>query len=89
MGKWIAAAVSAAAATLAILAANVGVHIWNPLVSAGVFTPPACPDGGTVDGVGVVNPMCVRPGSLVVVSVASVVASAVVAGFAAFRLADR
>lgn len=25
-----------------LLAANVGVHIWNALVSAGVFAPPAC-----------------------------------------------
>lgn len=87
--KWFASGAAAVGAALAVLVSDVGLHIWNALVSAGVLTPPVCSDGGAIDGGGFVIPMCVRPGSLVVTVAVAAVAAAVVAGFAAFRTVDR
>lgn len=89
MKQWLAAGIAAVVAAYFVLVTEIGRHIWNALVAAGALTPPPCSDGVTLDGVGVVTPMCVQPASLIATVAVVAVATAASAGAVAFATAGK
>lgn len=88
MPKWGWAMVSAAAAGLGAMLLDAGSAAWSALVSVGVLAASPCSD--TVSGVTeAASPMCVRPVSVVVTVGVTVAVAALLAGFVAYRAADR